>query len=110
MEIASHPVGLAGKLACEDCHFDEYEKLAGGEHKNLSCEGCHGPGQAHVDNPDISLAILNVSNCARCHEANPSRPAWHKQVDLRDHYSGDACTECHVPHAPNEVPEEPEVP
>jgi len=110
MELASHPLVFAGKKACEDCHFDEYELLQTYEHKTLSCEACHGPGYAHTENPDIKLAILNFSHCARCHEANPSRPAWHKQIDLRDHYAGDACTDCHVPHAPSQVPEEPSTP
>ncbi|MCU0786958.1 MAG: hypothetical protein MUC91_02020 [Verrucomicrobia bacterium] len=110
MEIASHPVVFAGKKSCEDCHFDEFERLGRFEHKTLSCEGCHGAGQAHTENPDIRLAILNFSHCARCHEANPSRPSWHKQIDLRDHYAGEACTECHVAHAPSQVPESPEAP
>lgn len=105
-ELASLPSTFAGKKACEDCHYDEYEMLTKYEHKTLSCEACHGPGLAHTENPDIKLAIQTVGRCARCHEANPSRPAWHKQIDLKDHYAGDACTECHVPHAPSQVPEE----
>ena len=104
-EIASHPLAFAGKESCEDCHYDEYEMLTRFEHKTLSCEGCHGAGQAHVDDPDIKLTILNISHCVRCHEYNPSRPEWHKQIDLREHYAGDACTDCHVPHAPSEIPE-----
>jgi nitrate/TMAO reductase-like tetraheme cytochrome c subunit len=42
--------------------------------------------------------------CLRCHEANPSRPKWHKQIVSKDHYTGSKCTECHVPHSPLEVP------
>lgn len=110
MELASHPPVFAGRKACEDCHFDEFEKLSKFGHKTLSCEACHGAGQAHVDNQDVEMAILNVSHCVRCHEANPSRPSWHKQVSLREHYPGEACTGCHVPHAPSEVPEEPKAP
>ena len=104
-EIASHPLTYAGKDSCEDCHYDQYKELRSAEHQNLSCEGCHGAGHAHTQNPDISMAILNVSHCARCHEYNPSRPAWHHQIDLREHYAGNACTDCHKPHAPTEVPE-----
>ena len=100
----SRPLTFAGKKACEECHSEQFQKLEKGPHKSLSCEACHGPGQAHVDNPDLKLAILNFSHCVRCHEANPARPKWHKQINSRDHYTGQKCTECHVPHIPSEVP------
>src|SRR5689334_23625768 len=45
---AREPV-FAGKKACDECHSDEVQKLQKFEHKSLSCEGCHGPGQAHAD-------------------------------------------------------------
>jgi hypothetical protein len=95
----------AGKPACEECHPDEYQKLAKAEHKSLSCEGCHGPGYDHAANPDLTkMEIITFSHCVRCHGADPSRPKWHKQIDLKAHYAGQVCTECHVPHQPNEVP------
>lgn len=103
-EARAHPLVFAGKKACEECHSDEVEKLAKYEHKSLSCEACHGPGQAHADNPDVKIDKSNYGVCLRCHEANPSRPAWHKQVVSKDHYTGSKCTDCHVPHAPSEVP------
>lgn len=103
-ELSSRPLVYAGKKACEECHSDEFEKLSKHEHKTLSCEGCHGPGQAHADNPDVKMDKLGYSICVRCHEANPSRPKWHKQVVSKTHYTGSKCTECHVPHSPGEVP------
>lgn len=103
-ELQEREVVYAGKKACEECHSDECKKLAGHEHKTLSCEGCHGPGQAHADNPDLKLEISNYSYCVRCHEANRSRPKWHKQIVSKDHYPDSKCTECHVPHAPSEQP------
>ncbi len=113
--LASRDAVFAGRKACEECHSDEVQKLAKFEHKSLSCEGCHGPGQAHSENPDVKIAKSNYGACLRCHEANPSRPKWHKQIVSRSHYtetksdakpgkSGSLCTECHVPHAPSEVP------
>src|SRR4051794_31094572 len=69
-EIAARPVTFAGKKACDECHSDQMEKLLKGGHKTLSCEGCHGPGQGHADNPDQKLDISNYVNCVRCHEAN----------------------------------------
>jgi hypothetical protein len=103
-ERASLPRTYAGKKACTECHEDKGLQLAKFAHKTLSCEVCHGPGQEHVDNFDVKLPVLTHGHCLRCHETNPSRPAWHKQIDPREHYPGDKCTECHVPHAPSEVP------
>ncbi len=105
MEIASHDPVYAGKKACDECHSEEYAKLAKGDHRPLSCEACHGPGGEHAANPDVNkMTILSFSHCVRCHEADPSRPQWHKQINPKTHYVGQVCTECHVPHQPNEVP------
>lgn len=104
-EIATRDRVFAGRKACEECHEDEVKKLAQHDHKTLSCEGCHGPAQAHSDNPrkdNVDKSGFGV--CMRCHEANPSRPQWHKQIVIKAHYGGEKCTECHVPHAPSEVP------
>ena len=103
-EAASRTPVYAGKKACDECHSEVLEKLAKAEHKALSCEGCHGVSQDHAANPDITPIKLTGNHCIRCHEANPSRPAWFKQITVKNHYTGQKCTECHVPHQPNEVP------
>ena len=103
-ELADREPVYAGKKACEECHSEQYQKLAAADHKGLTCEACHGTGQAHADNPDIKMEVLNYSHCVRCHEYNPSRPKWHHQIVSKEHYPGDKCTECHVPHQPKEVP------
>jgi hypothetical protein len=104
-ELASRPIVFAGKAACEECHSDQFQKLQKDSHKTLSCEACHGAGDAHAQNPDVKIDRSSVGACNRCHEANPSRPKWHKQIVSHTHYSGSSkCTECHVPHAPSEVP------
>ncbi len=104
-ELTERQTVYAGRKACDECHSDQVQLLAKHGHKSLSCEGCHGPGQAHADNPDVKIDKQNYSPCVRCHEANPSRPKWHKQIVTKAHYSGSSkCTECHVPHAPSEVP------
>ena len=108
-ELRTRPLSFAGKKACEECHPGHIATLQKGSHKGLSCETCHGPCEAHVDNqkhgdkgdkPDKK----DITPCMRCHEANPSRPKWHKQIILKSHYTGQKCVECHVPHQPNEVP------
>lgn len=103
-EIASRARTYAGQKACDECHSDILQKVAKFEHKTVSCESCHGPSQAHSDNPDIKFTKLTDSDCLRCHETNPSRPAFLKQVTVKDHFRGDRCVGCHVPHQPNEVP------
>jgi hypothetical protein len=103
-EIASRQPVYAGKKACDECHSEDLQKLAKFEHKTISCESCHGVGQAHADNPDVKLVKLTDNLCLRCHELNPSRPGWLKQIQLKKHYTGQRCTECHLPHQPNEVP------
>jgi hypothetical protein len=102
-EIAAREPYWAGRKTCESCHGAIVKKLAGAEHKTLSCETCHGPAQAHVDNPEVKLPKLSYSKCVRCHEALPSRPKWLHQINVKTHYAG-LCTECHVPHQPNETP------
>jgi hypothetical protein len=104
-ELAARDQVYAGKKACEECHGDEYQKLMKHEHKSLSCEGCHGSGQAHAMDPRTdNIQKSSFATCLRCHEANPSRPKWHKQIVSKNHYTGSKCTECHVPHSPSEVP------
>ena len=102
-EIAARAPVYAGKKACDECHSDILQKLAKDAHRTLSCEACHGVSRDHADNPDILPIKLTGSHCIRCHEANPSRPKWFKQIVVKDHYSG-KCTECHVPHQPQETP------
>lgn len=103
-EVAAREPLFAGKKSCDECHSDTLQKLGKAEHKSLSCETCHGPARAHVDNPDVTLTKLTFSHCVRCHERDPSRPAWLKQINSRNHYNGQRCAECHIAHQPNEVP------
>ncbi len=108
---ANEPV-FAGRKACEECHSEQVQLLSKHEHKSLSCESCHGPLEAHAQNPDVlPEKKSHYGACVRCHEANPSRPKWHKQIVSKTHYTESKpgakpslCTECHVPHAPSEVP------
>jgi hypothetical protein len=102
-ELAARTPVYAGKKACDECHSDILQQLAKFEHKTLSCEGCHGVSRPHAENPDILPVKLTGSHCIRCHEANPSRPKWFKQIVVKDHY-GSKCSECHLPHQPSQSP------
>ncbi len=104
-ELRARPIAFAGRKACEECHSEEQQKLSKHEHKLLACEGCHGPGEAHGQDPrKDNIDKSDYAACVRCHEANPSRPKWLKQVTAKTHYTGQKCTDCHVPHMPTEVP------
>lgn len=103
-EIAARTPQYAGRQSCDECHSDKVQQLAKAEHKTISCESCHGPGKTHSDDPNVKLHILTDSECMRCHESNPSRPTFIKQIVLKDHYRGERCIGCHVPHQPTEVP------
>ncbi len=103
-EIAARKPAFAGRQSCDECHSEVLQKVARFEHKTVSCESCHGPALAHGDNPDLKLARLTDADCMRCHESNVSRPKWLKQIALKDHFRGQRCVECHLPHQPNEVP------
>lgn len=102
-ELAARTPVYAGKQSCDECHSEILQKLSADAHKTLSCEACHGVSREHGDNPDILPVKLTGSHCIRCHEANVSRPAWFKQIVVRDHYSG-KCVECHIPHQPTQNP------
>jgi hypothetical protein len=103
VEIAARTPVYAGTQACDECHSDILQKLAKDAHRTLSCEACHGVSREHAGNPDILPVKLTGNHCIRCHEANPSRPGWFKQIVVKSHYSG-KCVECHVPHQPNQTP------
>jgi hypothetical protein len=105
-ELASREPRYGGQKSCNECHSEILTKTAKYEHKTVSCESCHGPSKAHGDDPDHHDAVkLTADVCLRCHEFNPSRPVFLKQIDLKKHYTDKGkCTECHLPHQPNEVP------
>lgn len=102
-EIASRTPVFAGAKKCAECHTDVAEKLAHSEHKTIACEACHGANGDHAFNHDVAPLKVPNSYCLRCHEANPSRPKWLKQIVVKEHY-GVACTDCHLPHQPTQTP------
>ncbi len=106
-EIAALPISYAGRTACAECHDEVVAKLAGGSHKNVGCESCHGPSQAHIEDPvGVTPKIDDPRFCLRCHQANFSRPAKFPQIDGANHHGDQSqkCITCHQPHAPKETP------
>jgi len=107
-EIVAQPVHFAGQVACADCHDDITIFKRNGFHKNLSCEVCHGPAAAHIEDPEENIppAPRERGYCPLCHEYIPSRPTGFPQIVSTAHNPMSPCISCHDPHDP-EPPETP---
>lgn len=109
---APNPADFVGSDTCMTCHEDVVKKFAGNPHNKIAlehkqsgvtCEGCHGPGKAHVDGGGDVTKIFRFTkasakqideNCLGCHQgkhANFERSA-HGEANV-------SCTSCHSIHA-----------
>jgi DmsE family decaheme c-type cytochrome len=118
--FAGLPKGWVGRDTCATCHEDVAKAFVAGPHgramadrapKNLlklegstldrSCESCHGPGEAHANDPSTknirSLKGASTadasSGCASCHAAQKGGLAIRTHGHER---AGIACLDCHV--------------
>lgn len=102
IDISSTELIHASKEDCYDCHDDIQEKIESDAHAELSCLICHGPGLAHVDNPESGNILKNSGRefCGKCHQINAARSSdVIFQVDIATHHTEiDNCIECHNPH------------
>jgi len=114
---AAAPKEYVGAETCKGCHEDQYQKFAHTKMgrlflnhprntmERLACEGCHGPGKAHVEaggGRGVGGLISFTKNdpapveqrnavCLQCHEKT-ARLFWKGSA----HESRDvACTNCH---------------
>lgn len=95
---------FAGRKACGECHTDQAAGLAGGPHKGVGCEACHGALGVHASAPEkLKPAKPEPAKiCVVCHLPNVARPATFKQVDPKEHGDGSgACGGCHDSHSPD---------
>jgi DmsE family decaheme c-type cytochrome len=101
----------AGSETCVLCHADLAKKFSSNPHselalehggKGVTCESCHGPGEAHVASGGDPAKILQLSKmsakqidttCLGCHvNAHPN-------FERSDHgRAGVGCTSCHSIH------------
>ncbi|NOZ14231.1 MAG: hypothetical protein GXO69_11435 [Acidobacteria bacterium] len=98
-------LGDEGNNSCLECHDSVQASIARTPHtfaNHVSCEACHGPGNAHAKDPSAnnirsfknSSAKEIVATCTKCHSD--------KHPLLSSHLSnGQACLECHsLGHSP----------
>ena len=115
---AGPPPGYVGAESCKGCHEEQYAKFSQtrmgrlflhqprNTTEGLACEGCHGPGKAHVDaggGKGVGGMITFAKNdktpvekrnavCLSCHTKG-NRVFWKGSAhDARDV----ACTSCHT--------------
>ena len=115
---AATPEAFVGSAACKTCHEPSYEQFAHtkmgrlflqqprNEHERLGCEGCHGPGKAHVEGGGGKGKDAKLISFAK---NDPTPIEWRNQVCLNCHTKGDrllwegsahesrdvGCTTCH---------------
>ena len=102
IENASKPIKYAGSVACAECHDAETTDKRSGYHRGVACETCHGPTQAHTEDPEkIKPQIPRTrSHCLLCHEYLSARPTGFPQVVSESHNPLRPCVSCHNPHNP----------
>jgi DmsE family decaheme c-type cytochrome len=104
-----------GSETCKGCHEDIFKATEQTPHykmgfrpgaagKGVNCEGCHGPGAAHVEGggdkskiivfENLSMAQAN-KRCLSCHSYDSERANFSRSA----HASNDiGCISCHSPH------------
>ena len=96
------PVKFAGSEICQGCHEAEAIKKNKSFHRNLSCEGCHGPATQHTEDPMAVKppAPRDRKFCPVCHAYDASRPTGFPQINPTVHNPLKPCITCHNPHDP----------
>jgi DmsE family decaheme c-type cytochrome len=104
-----------GSNVCRTCHPDiwstffknpHYKSVASGKEapENTGCEGCHGPGKAHVEARGGKATIVAFSQlppqkvldaCLRCHSQSLSRANIRRSVHTQEDV---VCSTCHSIH------------
>ena len=117
-EAAHAGATFVGADTCTACHDTVETGLASTAHGSATfgrmavhgCETCHGPGSAHIDdpeNPDLQPRVDRMSAkqqsemCQTCHDG---REQFHWQGSMHAK-RGVACTTCHSVHSPKAEPQ-----
>ncbi len=99
-EWASQSMQYVDPALCDDCHKDKHDIWEKSKHSTVSCENCHGPGQAHIErNADLPTDTSRES-CGLCHAELEARPDNFPQINPEEHGQELSCITCHNPHDP----------
>jgi DmsE family decaheme c-type cytochrome len=118
----SDPSLYVGPETCKTCHADMPSKdffnhFEASPHfvttldakkgpQRQGCEGCHGPGKAHVDGGGDKTKIFTFKNasaqevnarCMSCHAGGPQHMNAINSIHTQNNVS---CISCHSPHNP----------
>ena len=106
-EIALLPIVHGGNESCVECHQDANEEMSEFTHRQLNCEGCHGPLTLHVRDGEKFADAVGKSDwqCLSCHAQQISLPTDHPQFpgDVPKHEDikkDTLCVKCHDAHDP----------
>ena len=113
----TNTASFVGSAVCKACHPDVWFTFYKNPHyrsllkadtppENVGCEGCHGPGKAHVEAHGGKTSIkafsllapaerLNI--CLRCHSESLARSNIRRSPHTEN---GVACNDCHSIHKP----------
>ena len=107
-----NPDDFVGADVCASCHEPESKNFASNPHSKIAlqhgnagitCEGCHGPGKAHVEDAGDVTKIFNPAKasakelddkCLSCHAG--AHPNFGTSPHAR---AGVSCIGCHSVHA-----------
>ena len=106
---AKPAAAFVGSETCTECHEEPHEQLTKSPHglamiaaeqagRGRLCEGCHGPGSFHAEDPSAETAAPLKKNartgegCFQCHDKKLSHTDW-KRAEHQRH--GVGCMECH---------------
>ncbi|KKM10798.1 hypothetical protein SY88_12005 [Clostridiales bacterium PH28_bin88] len=101
--VEREPEFSPGNGTCTTCHGDKQNSWGVAEHRQVSCESCHGSAGKHTRNPVELKPVVDNSRefCGVCHNSLATRPETSiRQVDVKTHNPGMNCTVCHDPHQP----------
>lgn len=105
------PAGYVGSEMCSTCHTELAHSFADNPHakmvlmhgdKSLTCENCHGPGQAHVEGGGDVTKIFRFdkasaqqidAKCMSCHAG--VHPNFERSPHAK---AGLSCVSCHSVH------------
>ena len=101
-EIAAQVPAFQTPKECQTCHAPRHVEWAGGDHKTVICEVCHGAAPGHPQKLQVSIPTDTLRLCTQCHEKMAGRPLTSvRQIDSGAHHAeATQCISCHNPHAP----------